>query len=311
MPLSDRYVAQVALLIEVLPFVAGEPDFALKGGTAINLFRRDMPRLSIDIDLTYLPVADRMDSLAGIQTGMKRLAAAIRAGLRGARVTTVGSSSDGGTITKLAVQRRDAQIKIEVTPVLRGCVFPPEVRSVTPAVEARFGFAATQVVSSADLYAGKIVAALDRQHPRDLFDVRGLLADEGITDELRLAFLVYLVSNGRPLAQILAPRRKDIRSEVARSFAGMTADPVPATDLHAAREALIAAVTGAMPAHHRDFLVGFERGAPDWSSIGLPEAAALPAVRWRQLNLERLSPDDRARLVDDLNDAFARSGAPG
>jgi predicted nucleotidyltransferase component of viral defense system len=81
-------------------------------------------------------------------------------------------------VTKLIVQMPDAQIKIEVTPVLRGCVFEPQVRRVRPGVEDAFGFAEIQVVSFADLYAGKIMAALDRQHPRDLFDVRDLLANE-------------------------------------------------------------------------------------------------------------------------------------
>jgi hypothetical protein len=46
-------------LIRVLPSIAEEACFALKGGTAINLFVRDMPRLSVDIDLTYLPVQPR------------------------------------------------------------------------------------------------------------------------------------------------------------------------------------------------------------------------------------------------------------
>ncbi|WP_436162846.1 nucleotidyl transferase AbiEii/AbiGii toxin family protein [Mesorhizobium sp. LjRoot246] len=66
---------------------------------------------------------------------------------------------------------------------LRGCVFAPETRHVSAAVEDRFGFAEIQVVSFADLYSGKIMAALDRQHPRDLFDIRDLLANEGIADE--------------------------------------------------------------------------------------------------------------------------------
>ena len=45
----DRYRAQVRLLIDVLPYVAREEVFALKGGTAINLFHRDLPRLSVDL----------------------------------------------------------------------------------------------------------------------------------------------------------------------------------------------------------------------------------------------------------------------
>ena len=78
MPFSDLYRRQVALLLRVLPFVAEEKNFALKGGTAINLFIRDMPRLSVDIDLTYLPVQERAASLAGIDTALRRISARVR-----------------------------------------------------------------------------------------------------------------------------------------------------------------------------------------------------------------------------------------
>lgn len=201
MPPSERYRHQVALLIETLPFVAAERDFALKGGTAINLFVRDMPRLSVDIDLTYLPVAGRTESLVAIDAGMKRMAVAIGRGIPGVKVNEVVNRAEG-IVTKLTLQKADAQIKIEVTPVLRGCVFNPEMRSVRPNVEETFGFAETQVVSFSDLYAGKIVAALDRQHPRDLFDIRDLLANEGISDDLRRAFIVYLISHDRPFRKL-------------------------------------------------------------------------------------------------------------
>ncbi|MGY4298873.1 putative nucleotidyltransferase component of viral defense system [Bradyrhizobium sp. i1.4.4] len=129
---------------------------------------------------------------------------------------------------------------------LRGCVFDPEMRSVLPHVEETFGFAETQVVSFSDLYAGKIVAALDRQHPRDLFDIRDLLANEGITDDLRRAFIVYLISHDRPISEVVVPRRKDIRQEFEHGFEGMTADPVSLDELLKAREELIAEVYGKM-----------------------------------------------------------------
>jgi predicted nucleotidyltransferase component of viral defense system len=298
-PLSDRFQSQVALLIEVLPFVAAETVFALKGGTAINLFVRDMPRLSVDIDLTYLPVAPRPESLSAIDAAMKRMAQATKDGLRDARVNEVVNRAEG-IVTKLTVQRGDAQIKVEVTPVLRGCVFEPELRTVSPKVEEAFGFAETQVVSFSDLYAGKIVAALDRQHPRDLFDVRDLLANEGISDDLRRAFIVYLISHDRPISEVVVPRRKDIKKEYEQGFDGMTAEPVALDDLLKAREDLIAEVAGKMPEAHREFLVGFKRGQPDWNLLGVPGAADLPAIKWKQINLDKLSSKVRGGLVAQL-----------
>jgi len=248
-PLSDRFQSQVALLMEVLPFVAAETVFAFRGGTAINLFCRDMPRLSDENDLRYLPVSPRPESLSAFDAAMKTIAQATRAGLGDARVNEVVNRAEG-IVTKLTVQRGDAQIKVEVTPVLRGCVFEPELRTVSPKVEEAFGFAETQVVSFSDLYAGKVVAALDRQHPRDLFDVRDLLANEGISDDLRRAFIVYLISHDRPISEVVVPRPKDIREEFEQGFDGMTAEPVSLDDLLEAREHLIAEVPGKMPAEH-------------------------------------------------------------
>jgi predicted nucleotidyltransferase component of viral defense system len=298
-PLSERFQHQVALLIEVLPFVATETVFALKGGTAINLFVRNMPRLSVDIDLTYLPVAPRPESLSAIDAAMKRIAKAIKDGLRDAKVNEVVNRAEG-IVTKLTVQRGDAQIKVEVTPVLRGCVFEPELMAVSQKVEEDFGFAETLVVSFSDLYAGKIVAALDRQHPRDLFDVRDLLANEGISDDLRRAFIVYLISHDRPISEVVVPRRKDIKKEFEQGFDGMTAEPITLNDLLKAREDLIAEIAGKMPQEHREFLIGFKSGKPDWALLGVDGAAELPAVKWKQVNLDKLSAAARGKLVEQL-----------
>ena len=206
---AELYRRQAALLVKALPLVATETCFALKGGTAINLFIRDMPRVSVDIDLTYLPIADRPASLKDIDAAMRRIASRIGRSIPGARVSPSALRGEN-CVAKLIVHADGVQIKIEVTPVLRGCVYEPSSRSVSARVEDRFGFAEIQVVSFPDLYAGKIVAALDRQHPRDLFDVRDLLANEGINAELRKAFIVYLLSHNRPIAEVLAPMRLDI-----------------------------------------------------------------------------------------------------
>jgi len=299
MPFADIYRRQVSLLLRVLPFVAAERCFALKGGTAINLFIRDLPRLSVDIDLTYLPVSSREESLAAIDAAMRQIMERIRKALPAVQIHATETLPEKA-ITKLLVRHDGVQIKIEVTPVLRGCVYEPELRIVSPAVEAAFGFAEIQVVSFGDLYAGKIVAALDRQHPRDLFDVRDLLANEGIDAALRRAFVVYLMSHNRPIAELVAPKEKSIAQEFLQGFEGMTAKPVSVDELTGARTALIAAILGEMPKEHRRFLLSFKRGEPDWDLLAVPGARDLPAVRWKQRNLDNLSLKERKRLADEL-----------
>lgn len=299
MPASEQYRNQAALLIRVIPFVAEEACFALKGGTAINLFVRNMPRLSVDIDLTYLPVADWKASLAEIDAAMKRIAERIEKGIKGVRVTS-SVLREAGIVSKLFVELDGVRIKIEVTPVLRGCVYDPEKRSVSEAVEDAFGFAEIQVVSFADLYAGKLVAALDRQHPRDLFDERDLLTNEGISDELLKAFVVYIISHNRPMHEVLAPTLQDISQEFARGFEGMTENPVSLDDLLKAREDLIAELVGRMPKEHRRFLASFKRGKPEWELLGIPHIEKLPAVQWKMKNLEAMDPKKREELIGNL-----------
>jgi predicted nucleotidyltransferase component of viral defense system len=299
MPFTEAYRRQVALLVRILPFVAEEKCFALKGGTAINLFIRDLPRLSVDIDLAYLPIHARKESLAEIDAAMKRIIARIKRDNPQARINEAYAEPERA-ITRLVVRADGLQIKIEVTPVMRGTVYPPETRRVTAAVETTFGFAEIQVVSFADLYGGKIVAALDRQHPRDFFDVRDLLANEGINDALRRAFIVYLLCHNRPMHEVLAAKRKNIDQEYLRGFSGMTETEITLEQLIQAREDLITSIVGAMPQEHRRFLIGFEEGNPDWPLLGVSEAADLPAVRWRQQNLNKLTPEARAALVASL-----------
>ena len=303
MPLAEAYRKQVALLIKMVPLVAAEPAFALKGGTTINLFLRDMPRVSVDIDLTYVPIKNRASSLKEIDAAMKRIAAAIEHGVRGAKVNTSAPKGEKG-ITKLIVRGDGAQIKIEVTPVLRGCVYEPEERSVSARVEEEFGFAEMSVVSFPDLYGGKIVAALDRQHPRDLFDVRDLFAKEGIDDKTRKAFIVYLLSHDRPMAEVLSPQRLDISAEYKRGFEGMVDEPVTLDELLKAREDLIAEIVGKMPEQHKRFLISVKRGEPDWALFDLPGAKDLPAVQWKLQNLAKLSAEKRAQLLKGLNAAL-------
>lgn len=295
---SDAYRAQVQLLVRVLPLVAEETAFALKGGTAINLFVRDMPRLSVDIDLAYLPVEDRDTSLKAIDAALTRLGDRITKDL-GAKVTPVRVGADKDLI-RLLVTASNVTIKIEVTPVIRGSVFPVTTRRVSQRVEDDFGFAEMQVVSLADLYGGKIVAALDRQHPRDLFDVRDLLRNEGVDGALHQAFAVYLISHKRPMAELLTMRLKDIATEYARGFDGMTDEAVTLDDLIAARTEIHNIIAAGMPDAHRRLLVSVEKGEPDWSLLPIEGIADLPSVRWRLHNIKSLDQERRDANVAEL-----------
>lgn len=300
MAYSDAYRRQVELLIQTLPHVGDEHCFALKGGTAINLFIRDMPRLSVDIDLTYLPIADRPASLAEIDAALKRIAERIRHSDNSIQITESAPHTQR-EITKLVVRARDrTQIKIEVTPVLRGCVYSPQIMPVSAKVEDQFGFAETHVLSFEDLYAGKIMAALDRQHPRDLFDVHLLLENEGISNDSRAALIVYLISHDHSPHSLLDPVLRDISQDFEKNFIGMTEDVITLDTLLDARNRLIADVTGKMPDHHKEFLVSFYNRNPDWQLLGLEGVSTLPAVKWRELNLDRAGEGTKEEIVKKL-----------
>lgn len=285
----ETYLAQVRLLVRLLPLLADEPDFALKGGTAINLFYRDMPRLSVDIDLAYLPVAERAQSLIAIDEAFDRLTKRINA-LPGATARRITGGRGGET--RILAGAGGVTIKIETSPVMRGVIAEPRLMRTAPAVEDEYGFVETKVVSFDDLYGGKIHAALDRQHPRDLFDIKLLYENEGLTDELFRAFLIYIACSSRPTHELLAPNEKDIAPEFAKEFAGMTAAPVALEELTGARSKLIADIQSRLKGPAAEFLMTLQAGAPDFTLIGLPQAADLPAIKWKILNLKKLMAEN-------------------
>lgn len=282
----DQYMRQVELLVRTLPYIARHEAFALKGGTAINLFYRDMPRLSVDIDLTYLPVEDRQTTLKNIDTILDQIREDL---LRNLRNTSVQRIAGGGNNdTRILVRQGNAEIKVETSPVARGTVHQPERRRVSEKVEEAFGFAEMQVVSFADLFGGKLHAAVDRQHPRDLFDVKLLYENEGLTDELFRTFLIYVASSGRPPHELVRPSRAALEEAFVKEFEGMTTQPISLDELKAAREQLTTDLLARLDDDAMGFLLSLHDGKPDFEAIGLPQAADLPAVRWKILNLEKL-----------------------
>ncbi len=289
----ERYVRQVELLVRTLPYVARQDVFALKGGTAINLFYRDMPRLSVDIDLVYLPIEDRATSLARIDAALDALQADLRKNLRGASGQRIAGG--GNNDTRVLVRQVGSEIKIETSPVGRGTVHPPELRAVTDAVADEFGFAEMQVVAFEDLFGGKLHAALDRQHPRDLYDVKLLHENEGITDALFRTFLVYVASSNRPPHELLRPNLKPLEEAFVQEFEGMTTQTVSLDELLVTRTRMIDEITARLDEKARGFLLSLHDGAPEFDLIGLPHAISLPAVQWKLLNLRTLKEQNPAK----------------
>ena len=291
---NSVYYKQVQLLMQALPFVAKQQCFALKGGTAINLFVREFPRLSVDIDLVYLPMKARDEALDEICEALDVISADLKTAFKDAEITEAYKSKRDSL--RLIVARNGVQIKVELSPVLRGTVYEPRLMEVCEAVEEEFGYVEVPVVALADLYAGKICAALDRQHPRDLFDVKWLLDNEGLTDEIRKAFLVYLSSHNRPMAELLKPQYKELSAIYAGEFANMAETDVPLEELVVVRERLVELIHQGLTESEKGFLLTFKSREPDWALLGLEGVSELPAIKWKQINLAKM-PENKHKLA--------------
>lgn len=291
--MNKAYRGQVQLLLDVLPIVAKEECFALHGGTAINLFVRDMPRLSVDIDLTYIHIANRGDSLRAINAALQQISERIFALRNSIQI------EQKPEVCKLLLNERGVQIKIEVNMVSRGLLSHFVKRSLCDEAQNQFeAFCAVPVVPIEQLYGGKLCAALDRQHPRDLFDAKLLLENEGLTDDIRRGLLYGLISSNRPTHELLAPNLLDQRAAFDNQFEGMTTEPFSYEDFELTREQLIQELRTGLNASDRAFLFDFNRLEPDWSENPWDE---YPSVRWKLQNLANLKDTNEAKYQEQLD----------
>ena len=210
--------------MQVAPDVFANDIFAMKGGTAINLFVRDMPRLSVDIDVVYTPwTTPRDGALADIAAELDEIAG--RVSKLGVSSRKVASGNSGET--KLVVENDRSQVKVEVNVVFRGTVLPVQRWPLTPLTSEMFSAALDlPVLATAELYGSKLVAAMDRQHPRDLFDVWQMFEVDGLSDGVVECFVTYLAGHNRPMHEVLFGNVKDIAAEYRNNFVGMTTEPV-------------------------------------------------------------------------------------
>ena len=296
--MNQVYLDTARLLTQVAPLVFVDDTFALKGGTAINLFVRDMPRLSVDLDLVFVdhrPARDQ--ALQRINEAIRQ--AAERLNQRGFQTRAVVATDAGET--KLLVRHGNIEVKVEVNFVMRGTVYPIRTASLTAnARQTLMADLEIPVVSLEDMYGGKLVAAMDRQHPRDLFDVMQLFAHEGITPGIRRAFVVYLASHNRPIHEVLFPSPRDISRDYERNFKGMTTEPTELAELLGAREHMIGELQQGLDADERRFLLSLAANRPEWPLMGIGHLQELPGIRWKLLNLERLEKTHLKKFAEQV-----------
>lgn len=291
------YRQQVSLLLSVLPEVAKERCFALHGGTAINLFIRNMPRLSVDIDLTYVPIEDRETSLKNIADALQRIKANIERVVSGVRITP---RLDAG---KLQVSANGVDIKIEVNLVNRGSLKEPKDLPLCEKTQESFdAFCVMPIMPMGQLFGGKIVAALDRQHPRDLFDVKYLLETEGFTEEIKEGFLLCLLCSDRPIHEVIRPNFQDQRSALENQFSGMTDEEFTYKDFEATREKLVQTVNDNLTQKDKEFLLSVKDVNPNWSIYDFQH---FPSINWKLQNLQKLksnNPDKHKEQFEKLRE---------
>lgn len=306
--IDQAYIDTVRLLLRVVPDIFRNEIFAMKGGTAINLFVQDMPRLSVDIDVVYVPrdpsreeaLRAISDEISSIQQRLEKLGLSVR-------LNKLNSDSE----TKLFIEDDRSQVKVEVNVVFRGTIFPIEIRSLTAKTAQMFSTTVdAPVLAEAELYGSKIVAALDRQHPRDLFDVLKLYEQGELTPDILEAVVIYLAGHNRPTHEVLFGTDKDISTSYANSFVGMIFEESPNLEiLLDVRARLRADVTQRITEKHRDFLIGLTEANPDWSLLDCEHAESLPGLRWKLINLKKFQknrPSDFVKQADALRALLGR-----
>ncbi|MDC0980200.1 nucleotidyl transferase AbiEii/AbiGii toxin family protein [Bdellovibrionales bacterium] len=300
--MREYYENQVHLLLDVLPTVMKDNRFALKGGTAINLFYREMPRLSIDIDLCYLPIEDRPTSfnniheiLSNIKSDLEQLGFEVKS----------SKPLNGKSETKLFVSNTEAEIKVEPNFTLRGSVIGTQLKTTTKVVKQEYRKEVeVNCLTFEDIFGGKICAALDRQHPRDLFDIKLLFENEGLIDSLRKSFITYLLSHPRPIHEVLQPNMQDISKAYNEEFKGMVKRDTNLNDLIDVRSRLIEEINTTLSMKERKFIQTFQAATPDWSLFP-HKIQELPSIKWKLINLMKLktnNPKKHEQLANQLKE---------
>ena len=292
--MKDRYRKQVALLIRIMPSVYKIKEFAVHGGTAINLFHRNLLRYSVDIDVTYIPIENRQQSLASINQKLLEVKKNIEKTIPG---VVVKHKPD---VWKLLCTLGDATVKIEVNATKRGII--GDVVELPLCEKARNEFSMgckARTVSFSQLYGGKITAALSRQHPRDLFDCKYMELQS--FDDVKNGFMLCLLGSDKPIIESLQPHDIDQTEALENQFQGITETPFGYEDYLESITALLSLVNGGLTITDKEFLLSFEQGEPDWNKCCAGDLSQYPSVQWKLLNIGKLKESNPVKFEQGVN----------
>ncbi len=293
--MDDTFQKQVHLLLRILPEIAKENDFALHGGTAINLFYQEMPRLSVDIDLTWIPYGERQNDLKLIREKLISVGLSIKKSMPAVLVKEPLNEDDE---LKLYCSLMGITVKIEVNTINRGILGESIIKSLCIAAQKRFdSYCEIQTVPFSQLYGGKIVAAMDRQHPRDIFDCFKLLQTTGYTSEIHYGFLFCLLSSKRPLHEVLRPHFIDQRHLFENYFVGMTDEPFSYESFEQIRCEILNHIHDSLSDEDKRLILSFASGKPKWGNIPWDE---FPGIKWKLINIEKLKDINPEKFEDQL-----------
>lgn len=293
--MESIYIRQTELLLRVLPNIHEPGVFALHGGTAINLFHDEMPRLSVDIDLTYLPIKDRETDLKSIKANLEEIAKELRRVVPGIQVTNPNHVMGE---YKLFCNLKGVQVKIEVNTINRGVIGDVENRMLCITAQEKFDqFFEMRTVPRNQLYGGKIIAALDRQHPRDIFDTMRLLDKESLDEEIVRGFLFCLLSSSKPMHEILEPVFKDQQSAIDTQFKGMTDVDFTYGVYEHQRIRLLEAILKSLSGQHLQFLRSIAENKPDWI---FGDWSNFPGISWKLKNLLELEKNNKSKFHEQI-----------
>lgn len=292
--MNPTYVQTVNLLLDIAPTVFQTPRFAMKGGTALNLFVQDLPRLSVDIDVVFINhLADRDTALEEIAQEIQRIEGATAEMGYESRTRKV----HGGDEVKLDIFSAEAEVKVEVNFVFRGTVLPVQKRPLSEKTQALFSKnIQIPVLSPSELYGSKLVAAMDRQHPRDLFDVFKMYESHGLTQEILDCFVVYLAGHNRPVHEVLFSNPQPMEETFKNEFVGMTSEPIDLNALLTTQQRLMTELPQALTQNERNFLLSLVDAVPDWSLLPFNHLQDMPAIKWKLQNLSNLKSKNLAKF---------------